>query len=75
MEKKKEQLNIKISKTDLKTIKQNAEIDKKSVSEFIRTVCTKPCRCGEPGYEGVGMVQVDWTCGKCGTKNTWRATK
>ena len=32
---------------------------------------TDKCRCGEEGYEGV-FCRVDWTCQKCGRKNTWK---
>lgn len=71
MEAKKEQMNIKISKKDLQTIKNNANKVKKSLSEYIRT---RACKCGEPGYEGIfESVDVDWVCGKCGSKNHWKA--
>jgi hypothetical protein len=61
---------VRVSKKEKEQMEKNAEKNDMTLSTYVRT---RSCKCGEPGYEGVGMVQVDWICGKCQTKNTWRA--
>lgn len=68
MKAKDSQINIKVSKNELATIRKSAEKQNVSVSQYIRS---KACSCGESGYEGI-FTSVTWTCGKCGKTNVWR---
>jgi hypothetical protein len=68
MDAKERQVNIKVSEKELSELKQNAEKEKVSVSQYVRS---RACGCGESGYEGI-FSQVTWRCGKCGKNNVWR---
>jgi len=69
MEAKERQVNIKVSESELKTLKASAEKENVSVSQYVRT---KACACGESGYEGI-FKSVTWACPKCKKINTWKA--
>jgi len=66
---KKEVLVIRIDEKDKTKIEKLAkQAGAESVSAYVRS---KACNCGEPGYEGI-FHRVDWTCAKCGKKNSWK---
>jgi hypothetical protein len=61
-------VNVRMNESELKMLKANAEKEKVSVSQYVRS---RACGCGESGYEGI-FSQVTWRCGKCGKTNVWR---
>jgi hypothetical protein len=61
-------VNVRMNESELKMLKANAEKEKVSVSQYVRS---RACGCGESGYEGI-FSQVTWRCGKCGKNNVWR---
>lgn len=65
---KTEQINIRVSESEKKLVREQAKALGQSITTFMMT---GKCNCGEKGYEGI-FSQVTWKCGSCGKQNHWR---